>query len=79
MDEFENLKQPLNNALKEELAEREREFVDSVLKRSDEDDGSTNDKEYCSSNDKEHNFAGKGIIENECFEETRKECKEILI
>lgn len=87
IDEFEKLKQPLSNALREELAEREREFMDSVLKRPDEDGGSTNDKEYSSANDKEHSFAddgglnnedsdGKGIMANGYSEETRKDCDE---
>lgn len=87
IDELEKLKQPLSNALKEEVAEREREFMDTVLKRPDEDGGSANEKEYSSANDKEHSSAndegldnensdGKGIMVNGCFEETRKECGE---
>lgn len=87
IDELEKLKQPLSNALREELAEREREFVDSVLKRPDEDGGSTNDKEHSSVTDKEHSFAddgglnnedsdGKGIMANGCSEESRKDHEE---
>lgn len=84
IDELEKLKQPLSNALREELAEREREFMDSVLKRSDEDGGSTNVKEHSSVTDKEHSFAddgglnnedsdGKGIMANGCSEESGKD------
>lgn len=84
IDELEKLKQPLSNALREELAEREREFMDSVLKRSVEDGGSTNVKEHSSVTDKEHSFAddgglnnedsdGKGIMANGCSEESGKD------
>lgn len=84
IDELEKLKQPLSNALREELAEREREFMDSVLKRPDEDGGSTNVKEHSSVTDKEHSFAddgglnnedsdGKGIMANGCSEESGKD------
>ncbi|KAH9319963.1 hypothetical protein KI387_021732, partial [Taxus chinensis] len=93
IEEFEKLKQPLSIAVKEELAERERELM-----RRDEDGSSANEKENIfpnekensSANEKENNSANGETIETEepnrkdvplngCSEKTSKVSEEGFI